>query len=859
MAVGEAGNPVVTVPGPDRQRGPDHQEVGDGVAPTGGAPVTGTPRRPWSERFTRRSAWPVWANVAAVLGVTVVTLTQLHPNLLFLQTTTAGGDTGAHVALPKFLESHLLTHGQLTGWDPGWYDGFPLYSFYFPLPGLVTVALNAVVSYDVAFKLVTVLGSLLLPLCAWAFGRLAGMRDPVPACLAAATLPFLFEPSFSIYGGNLLSTLAGEFSFSLSLSLSLLFLGVVASGLRTGRHRALAAVLLAATLLCHLLPALFAAAGAVVLLLLDADLARAVGRGRRAVAAGHRWGGRVLWSVVVALVGLGLCAWWLVPFGLGQAYTTNMGYTKVFGYPHLLFPGSFRWVLVLDVVGIVALVVRRSRMALFLVIMAGLSAATVILDPAGKLYNVRFLPLWFLCLYRLAGYAVAEVVAAVARLARRRRLNLWVRDLGARLSAGAGPDWTPGRRATPYRRPVPGAVAAGAVVGPLVALAGACLAVVPPLVVAGHPGGVSALADVGVHVGANQPSAWAAWNYSGYERKPDYPEFQAVIQMMRQVGAEQGCGRTMWEYDPSLNRFGTTESLMLLPYFTNGCVGSQEGLLFESASSTPFHFIVQDEVSPSPSRAVVAVPDGAYGGLDVHLGIQHLQQMGVRYFLTSSTAVQQAASADPAATLVGTSGPWATSYNGQSLDTTWKVYRIADSQLVVPLVNRPVVWTGVQADQGSWLPPAVAWFNTPSRWNVVPTAAGPASWSRVVTGDPHPSAVPEPKTTVSDVRQSDQSISFHVDRVGVPVEVRVSYFPNWRASGADGPYRAAPNLMVVVPTSHDVTLTYGRSAANTLGQLLTFLAVAAVVVLFVVDRRARRAAAARRAVRTASVGTGTHP
>ena len=191
-------------------------------------------RRPWWDRLTRRTAWPAWANAVAVVGVMVVTLSQLHPELLVLATTTAGGDTGAHVALPAFLESHLLVHGQLTGWDPGWYDGFPLYTFYFPLPGLLTVLVNAVVTYDVAFKLVTVLGSLLLPVCAWAFGRLARLRDPVPACLAAATLPFLFEPSFSIYGGNLLSTLAGEFSFSLGLSLSLLFLGVVASGLRTG-------------------------------------------------------------------------------------------------------------------------------------------------------------------------------------------------------------------------------------------------------------------------------------------------------------------------------------------------------------------------------------------------------------------------------------------------------------------------------------------------------------------------------------------------------------------------------------------------------------------------------------------------
>ena len=126
---------------------------------------------------------------------------------------------------------------------------------------------------------------MLLPLCAWAFGRLAGLRDPGPACLAAATLPFLFEPSFTIYGGNLLSTLAGEFSFSLSLSLSLLFLGVVAKGLHTGRHRALAAVLFAVTLLCHLIPAIFAAAGAGVWLLLDADLVRTIGRSRRAVAA----------------------------------------------------------------------------------------------------------------------------------------------------------------------------------------------------------------------------------------------------------------------------------------------------------------------------------------------------------------------------------------------------------------------------------------------------------------------------------------------------------------------------------------------------------------------------------------------
>jgi hypothetical protein len=802
-------------------------------------PASGHPPRPVGEgptllrRLTRRSAWPGWANVAVVAGVTLVALSQLHPSLLLTNTTTAGGDTGAHVMLPAFLKSNLLHHGQLTGWDPEWYDGFPLYTFYFPLPGLITVVINAVVPYNVAFKLVTVLGTLTLPVCAWAFGRMAGLRDPGPGCLAAATLPFLFEPSFTIYGGNILSTLAGEFSFSLSLSVALLFLGVAASGLRTGRHRALAAVLFAVTLLCHLLPALFAAAGAVVWLLLDADVVRGVHRGLRGTLARRRWARRLGWAVVAGAVGIGLTAWWLVPFGTEQAYTTNMGYTKVLGFPHLLFPGSARWVLAVDVVGLVAMVVRRNRVALFIAVMAGISAAAICFDPANKLYNARFIPFWFLCLYLMAGYALAESVAAIARWNRRRRLDLWVSVVRERMKGARGTSWHPGDRVSRFRRPTPGGNPPGAVVGAIIALAAACLVVVPPLVVP-----ASTLSSVGITVGADQPSAWAQWNYSGYQEKPDYAEYHAVVQMMAAVGDHDGCGRAMWEYDPSLNRFGTTMSLMLLPYWTDGCVDSMEGLLFESASTTPFHFINQNELSVSPSDAVVGLP---YGGLNVPLGIEHLQQLGVKYFLASSTTVEQAAAADPNVVLVDSTGPWDTSYNGETLDTTWKVYEVTDSALVRPLADRPVVWKGVDPSQSSWLAPAVSWYDDPSRWNVVPAAGGPSTWTRIPASETRPPAVAEPKTVVSDVAQSDSSISFHVSRVGTPVEVKVSYFPNWTSAGADGPWRLAPNLMVVVPTSHDVTLTYARTASDKAGELISLAALVAAVGLAVAGRRARRA------------------
>ncbi len=67
--------------------------------------------------------------------------------------------------------------------------------------------------------------------------------------------------------------------------------------------------------------------------------------------------------------------------------------------------------------------------------------------------------------------------------------------------------------------------------------------------------------------------------------------------MMDRVSSDHGCGRAFWEYESDLNRYGTTMALMLLPYFTDGCVGSMEGLYFEASSTTPFHFLTQSELS----------------------------------------------------------------------------------------------------------------------------------------------------------------------------------------------------------------------------------------------------------------------
>ena len=103
---------------------------------------------------------------------------------------------------------------------------------------------------------------------------------------------------------------------------------------------------------------------------------------------------------------------------------------------------------------------------------------------------------------------------------------------------------------------------------------------------------------------------------------------------------------------------------------------------------------------------------------------------------------------------------------------------------------------------------------------------GPEEWPRVATLEDRVSAASEITTAgaVSDVVIDNGHISFSTTAIGVPHFVKVSYFPNWTAQGAAGPYRAAPSLMVVVPTSEHVVLEFSRSWAEYGGIVITGIA-----------------------------------
>ncbi len=734
-----------------------------------------------------------------LLGSVGFIFAQLHPNLLFANTTPAGGDMGAHVWTPAYLRDHLLPHGRLTGWAPDWYGGFPALTFYFPLPSLMVVLADLVMPYNVAFKLISVSGLLTLPVATWFFARSMKLQWPGPALVGLATVPFVFDRTFTIYGGNIASTLAGEFANSISLSFCLVFLGLFALVLDTGKYKALTAFVLACTFLTHIVPSIIAIVGALVLIAMRPE--------RKSLKR----------AVPVFIVGGLLTAFWVVPFLMRLAYTNDMGWEKLTNYskelgvspmgPHAIL---FAWA----AIGVVMSVLRRSRIGLFASAMAMASLLGFILAPQSRLWNARLLPSWFFFLYVLAGVAAAELALGASWI-----LNATKKTI---LGGRAGDESLETIEFLPR------------LFAPLLAAAYV-------LVLVGMP--LQMLPKWSERVFNTTDRSfvldWGAWNYSGFERKASFPEYRDTLNTMARVGKDNGCGRAMWEYEPELDRLGTPMALMLLPYWTDGCIDSMEGLFFESAASTPYHFLNQSEMSARPSRPQRDLP---YSELNVADGVRHLQALGVRYYMAVSTAAVAQADQIADLRLVAETKPWSAtiSENGTAAVQTrpWKIYLVKGSALVEPLTNLPAVMTKVSKGGREWQDAAVEAYTSVGTRDVLFAASGPKDWPRIDRPSTSPPAQKVKGTTkVSNIKTSDDRITFDVSKVGVPVVVKSSYFPNWQAKGADGPWRVTPNEMVVIPTSNHVTIHYGNTPVDMFANFATLMGLAGLGLLWWFGRR----------------------
>lgn len=757
---------------------------------------------------------------------------QVRPDLVFSDSTLTGGDYGGHFEVPWFFSHYMLRHFQIRGFSPDWYDGYPFLVFYFPLPAVIVGLLGLVINYSVAFKLIIAASLVMLPISAYYFGKLTNLTRPIPAFLAVGVISYLYNYSYTIDGGNIFSTMAGEYSFEIALDLGLLYLGLCYAGLKSGKYLKSCVILLMLVIGCHVVVGLYIIGATVLIYVLSI---------RRNLKVNIK---NFLRLFTIGLLGVGLLGFWWVPFYGFKGYMSNMGYYKITQYMLNLFPGSIQWAIYSAFAGCVVAFILTKRyftaalacfftgvamsVAVFLgysnivemiplfavfifswllvtfqfqwvlfSVVAGVSGLLFVLGPNESLvYNGRYLPFWFLAIFFIASIGLGNCCILAESLIKRLVKSLKAKNL---LTAVTGVGFRYGY------------------MGLTLVITAASVVNFPWI-----------FSNLSKKVGSNPAEGWIVYNFSGYQAKPDYKEFMALMSAMNYVGKKYGCGRAFWEYASNLDGLGTTMALMLLPYYTHECIDSEEGLFFESSATTPFHFLNQAELSAHPDYAMSSLP---YGMANVFLGVNHLQLLGVRYFMTFSPSIQQMASIDPNLKLIYSTGPW---YLDREL-VTWKIYLVKHSSYVSALRYEPNVLTKLEKPSAynltPWTTSMLSWYSNPSDFPIELVASGLNGWPHIEKPTEE-KKVSIAQNKITDIKVSTESISFNSEKTGLPVLVKVSYFPNWHATGALGPYRASPNLMVVVPTSHHVVIYWGPTLYDDIGKVISGFALIGLILLF---------------------------
>jgi len=257
------------------------------------------------------------------------------------------------------------------GWLPANYAGFPIFYHYFPLTFLFMAVLSYLMPLQISFKLITVLGTFLLPLCVYIMFRAMKYKHPVPIVGAIFSLAFLFNEHNSMWGGNILSTLAGEFSFSFSLAVFVAFIGTFYQGIKENKYIVLNAILFFLMGFSHGYTLVFFAFLSLYFLFSRSILK-------------NSW-----YMFRVYALGGALLAFWFLPFLANTPYVIPFHVTWYFGSIWEIFPPILIPLFVLSVISLITNF--RDQRNIFWGYLVVLTIVLYFLGPKVGLVDIRFL------------------------------------------------------------------------------------------------------------------------------------------------------------------------------------------------------------------------------------------------------------------------------------------------------------------------------------------------------------------------------------------------------------------------------------------------------------------------------------
>ena len=713
-----------------------------------------------------------------VLIIAGIVLFHLHPAGILSDTMAVGGDTPAHNYLASQLKTQLIESGRIIGWSPGWWGGFPLFQFYFCLPYLLISVLSTVLPFNIAFKLVSVSGMLLLPASAFFAGRRMRLAFPLPILLATSTVVLLFDRSHTMWGVNIYSTLAGMISNSLSFAIMLLFIASAADDCDTGRFRMRSVLLFVCLLASHFFTTVMALLTLAVLPFLR-----------------PRTGFLRAASVLARECGLGalIMAWWIVPLIAKRPYGVDFGVNWDIDYTTVLSPFMLVAVAPLGIVAVAAAALYRFRCARtgsrrqigpLVRFVAGVDAATV------RFVLMTGFMLVAAVLLFLFGYKLSPVFV---------NIRLWPFMTYGALAMAAG-----GASILLRRIHNPGM----AVIAVLVAVL---------LWGTGRP------ADV---------MQWAEWNYDGLEKKARWPVIRELVLPL--AGTPGRLANDLNDYNVSL---GSSRIFEATPHLTGKPI--LEGGVVNSALGSLFAYFIQSETSDHYAGLPPIVEPATFNFTNA---TRHLELFNVKHFIARSGKTKAALAESPDWNFLRESQGWdlyelATHDGNYVFVPAFDPVPVATADRKatgLEWIYRPKLLNRffVLLDERGEIPARFA-----SDAVAEPAASAFDRFDPVAKGS-EGTAPAVARAAIREEEITARHIRFKTNAIGAPHIIKSAYFPNWKVRGAEGVYMVTPCFMLVYPTEEEVELYYGYLLSDNIGHFLTLLGVA-LLCIAVITRRKR--------------------
>jgi len=693
------------------------------------------------------------SNKIATVFPFAILLIFLRIDLILLNTLPTGGDMGAHIVPTKFFVEELFYNFKISGWSNDWFAGYPAYYFYFPLPPSIVAILNLILPFNISFKIMVLISLVLLVI---SIEKLINFKIGTLSYIGfAGGLLYLLTESFTIFGGNLASSLAGQYSFTYSLAFANLSIYYVRNKLI--KYSVIkASLLLGLSLLSHIIPFLLYVPIFIIYFLSSKSIN--------------------LEKIIGLLIFLFLTLRFSISLFLNLEFTTNMTYSPYTKIKDLIKPDILPFAIAILSYGIFT--AGRKLKNIFLsteMYLIFVSTLLFFYGPEGALWNGRLVPFFNLGLIILFFKIFEEKMdLLIDRIKQKYLIILFYLICSSFLIFNYVQKWQDRYAITVYF------IA-------FIILLSFIITIYKPK----YGLGITLIALVLSSV--NFLPHWLNWNFTGYDQKDDWSDITNLYSGLNQLEP----GRIMWEPNSDLNKYGTPMVLMTIPMFTNH--ESVEGLYFDSSITTPFHFVTVSGVAESPSNPVGGL---SYINGDFDRGVRYMKELGVDYFISYTDSITDKAIMSDELENLFQSPPF----------TVFKIYsdkvQVVDAEVVnfsqPELVERISNSIFKQEKTDSFFSLAMKEFKLDNKKRIIEGIDAEESQVQ--------NRLPNKKSEINNLRISNNKITFETEHPNELHIVKVSYFPNWKIENGSGPYRLSPSFMGVIPYSNEVSMTFENTS-----------------------------------------------